>query len=301
MANWLNYHHLYYFWLVAKEGTVAAACERLHLAQPTVSAQIKQLEKSLSTQLFERSGRRLVLTEMGRTVFRYADEIFTLGEELVSTVKDDDYRPRSRLLVGVADVLSKLMTVRILGPLLTDESEIQVTCVEGKPPDLLARLAVHELDVVFSDAPIPPDVNVRAYSHLLGECGITVFGKAATARRFRKRFPASLDGAPMLLPISTTMLRRNLDRWFEDLDIAPRIVGEFEDAALIKAFGQAGRGLFVVPSTIEAEVKRQYQVQVVGRSEDVKEQFFAISIERRVRHPAIQMITQAARKVLDCE
>ena len=255
----------------------------------------------MSTQLFERSGRRLVLTEMGRTVFRYAEEIFTLGEELVSTVKNDDHRPRSRLLVGVADVLSKLMTVRILGPLLTDESEIQVTCIEGKPPDLLARLAVHELDVVFSDAPIPADVNVRAYSHLLGECGITVFGKAELARRFRKGFPASLNAAPMLLPIPTTMLRRNLDRWFEDLGIAPRLVGEFEDAALIKAFGQAGRGLFVVPSTIEAEVKRQYQVQVVGRSDDVKEQFFAISIERRVRHPAIQMITQAARKVLDHE
>jgi len=164
--NWLNYHHLYYFWLVAKEGSVVAACERLHLAQPTVSTQIKQLEKSLATQLFERSGRRLTLTEIGRTVFRYADEIFTLGEELVSTVRDNEYRPRSRLMVGVTDVLSKLMTVRILGPVLTDESDIKVTCIEGKPPDLLAQLAVHELDVVFSDAPIPPHAAGNAGTRL---------------------------------------------------------------------------------------------------------------------------------------
>jgi len=297
--NWLNYHHLYYFWLVAKEGSVVAACERLHLAQPTVSTQIKQLEKSLATQLFERSGRRLTLTEIGRTVFRYADEIFTLGEELVSTVRDNEYRPRSRLMVGVTDVLSKLMTVRILGPVLTDESDIKVTCIEGKPPDLLAQLAVHELDVVFSDAPIPPHVNIRAYNHLLGECGVTVFAKTDLARRYRKGFPASLDGAPMLLPTPTTMLRRSLDRWFEEQGIAPRLVGEFEDAALIKAFGQAGRGLFVVPSTIELEVQRQYQVRVVGRTDDVKEQFFAISVERRVSHPAIRLISQTARTAFE--
>ena len=296
--NWLNYHHLYYFWMVAKEGTVAAACERLHLAQPTVSAQIKQLEQSLATQLFERSGRRLVLTEMGQTVFRYADDIFTLGDELLSTVKNDD-RPRSRLVVGVADVLSKLMTVRILSPVLAQSADIQVTCYEGKPTALLARLAVHELDVVFCDAPIPPDVNVRAYSHLLGECGVTVFAKAELARSFRRGFPASLDGAPLLMPIASTMLRRSLESWFEALDITPHIVGEFEDAALIKAFGQAGRGLFVVPSAIEKEVKRQYQVQVVGRSTEVREQFYAISVERRVRHPALKLITDAARQSLN--
>lgn len=297
--DWLNYHHLLYFWHTAREGTVAGAAKRLHLAQPTVSAQIKRLERSLGRDLFERSGRRLVLTEFGKIAFRYADEIFALGGELIDTVKGRPADRRSQFVVGVADVLPKLLTYRFLVPALAKTSDVQVVCHEGKPPELLARLALHEFDVVFSDAPIPPEIDVRAYSHLLGQCSVTVFATEKLARLHRPRFPAALDGAPFLLPIATTMLRRSLDRWFDDNDIRPTIVGEFEDAALLKVFGQAGKGLFFVPSAIETEVRRQYQVQIVGRIDEIKEQFYAISVERRVRHPALRMMSDAARGVFN--
>ncbi len=296
--DWLNYHHLLYFWHVAREGTVAAAAERLHLAQPTVSAQIKRLERSLGHDLFQRQGRRLALTEFGKIAYRFADEIFALGHELLDTLKGRPADHRSQFVVGVADVLPKLLTYRFLMPALARSSDLQIVCHEGKPPELLARLALHEFDVVFSDAPIPPDVDVRAYSHLLGQCSVTVFATAPLARLHRPKFPAALDGAPFLLPVSTTMLRRSLDRWFDDNGIRPTIVGEFEDAALLKVFGQAGKGLFVVPSAIEKEVRRQYQVQIVGRIDAIKEHFYAISVERRVRHPALLMISDAARGVL---
>lgn len=296
--DWLNYHHLLYFWHVAREGTVAAAAERLHLAQPTVSAQIKRLERSLGQDLFARKGRRLVLTEFGKIAYRFADEIFELGHELLDTLKGRPAERRSQFVIGVADVLPKLLTYRFLTPALARSSDLQIVCHEGKPPELLARLALHEFDVVFSDAPIPPDVDVRAYSHLLGQCSVTVFATAPLARQHRSKFPAALDGAPFLLPVSTTMLRRSLDRWFDDNGIRPTIVGEFEDAALLKVFGQAGKGLFVVPSAIEKEVRRQYQVQIVGRIDAIKEHFYAISVERRVRHPALLMISDAARGVL---
>lgn len=297
--EWLNYHHLLYFWTVAREGSIARACERLHLAQPTISAQIRALEKSLGEPLFERSGRRLVLTEVGRLVYRYADEIFTLGRELRDTIKGRPVGGRPlRLRVGVADALPKQVAYRLLEPALRLDEPLQIICFEGKPDSLLADLALHALDIVLSDTPLGPGAKVRAFSHQLGECGVTVMGTPAVIQRLQGEFPASLNDAPMLLPTDNTTLRRSLEQWFDGLGLRPRIVAEFEDTALLKVFGQAGLGLFVIPSVVEAEVRQQYQVEVVGRTEAIRERFYAISIERKLKHPAVLAISEVARREL---
>lgn len=293
--EWLNYHHLLYFWMVAREGSIAAAAERLHLAQPTISTQLRSLEQALDTNLFDRSGRRLRLTETGRVVYRYADEIFSLGRELIDTVRGRPTGSPLSLNVGIADVLPKLIAYRLLTPALDFPDGIKVTCHEGKPDQLLARLSIHELDVVLSDAPIGSNVSIKGFNHLLGECGVTVFGVKKLASRYRRGFPESVDGAPWLLPTVNTTLRRTLDQWFDSLDLHPVTICEFEDSALKKVFGQAGRGLFAAPTVIEKEICRQYDVGVVGRIEDIREQFYAISMERKVRHPGVLTLTQNAR------
>jgi len=296
--EWLNYHHLRYFWAVAREGGVTRAAERLHISQPTVSAQIRELEQALGERLFARSGRTLALTDVGRTVFRYADEIFGLGRELLDTVKGRPTGRPARLSVGIANVVPKLIAYRLIEPALRLPEPVLLECVEDRPDRLLAELAVHALDVVLSDAPVGPLVNVRAYSHLLGECTVTVFGTAALAAAHTRRFPQSLDGAPFLLPTQNSALRRALDQWFEEQGIRPRVVGEFEDSALLKVFGQAGRGLFAAPTAILAEVRRQYGVRRVGEVAAVRERFYAISVERRLKHPAVLAISEAARQRL---
>ncbi len=296
--EWLNYHHLHYFWVVAKEGTIAAACQKLHVAQPTISAQLRTLEKSLGEKLFKRVGRNLVLTDTGRTVYRYADEIFPLGGELLDTLRGRPTGNPLRFSVGVADVLPKLVAHRLLEPALKLPGTIQLVCHESTPAELLARLATHELDLILSDGPIGPDVRVRAYNHLLGECGVAIFGSKELAAAHRRRFPRSLDGAPFLMPASNTSLRRSLDFWFDSEDIRPSVVGEFDDDALLKVFGQAGAGLFAAPDVIEKEIRRQYGVGVVGRVESVRERFYAISVERKVKHAAVVAIADAAREKL---
>ncbi len=296
--EWLNYHHLLYFWVVAKEGTIAAACKELHLAQPTISAQLRVLERSLGEKLFTRVGRNLALTETGRVVYRYADEIFSLGRDLLDTVHG---RPTGRPLrfnVGVADVLPKLVAYRLLEPALHLPEQVQLVCHEGSPPELLTRLAVYELDLVLSDSPIGSDVKVRAFNHLLGECGVTIFGTKDLAAKYRRRFPKSLDGAPFIIPTANTALRRAMGRWLDSQDIRPSVLGEFEDSALLKVFGQAGVGLFAAPTVIEKEVQRQYSVRVVGRLESVRERFYAISVEKKVKHPAVLAIADEARQKL---
>ncbi|MGB0716014.1 MAG: transcriptional activator NhaR [Phycisphaerae bacterium] len=293
--EWLNYHHLLYFWMVAREGSIAAAAERLHLAQPTISTQLRTLEQTLGAALFDRSGRRLRLTETGSVVYRYADEIFSLGRELVDTVKGRPTGSPLTLNVGVADALPKLIAHRLLMPALDEPDGIKIVCTEGKPEALLAKLSIHELDVVLSDAPISSNVSIKGFNHLLGECGVTVFGVKKLATKYKRGFPDSVDGAPWLLPTVNTTLRRALDQWFDSCDIHPVIMCEFEDSALKKVFGQAGRGLFAAPSVIEKEICRQYDVSVVGRIEDIREQFYAISMERKVRHPGVLVLTQAAR------
>jgi LysR family transcriptional activator of nhaA len=294
---WLNYHHLLYFWTAAKEGSIAAACKRLHLTQPTISAQIRTLERSFGRKLFDKAGRGLVLSEAGRMVFRYADEIFALGEELSDALAGSPFTGARRLVVGISDVLPKLIVYHLLAPAVNLPEPVRLICLEDSPSQLLARLSLGDLDVVLSDAPTDPHIKVRAFNHLLGECGMSVFASRALASKYRPRFPQSLTGAPMLLPTRDSILRRSLDRWFEVCGIRPVVMAEMQDGALINAFGQSGLGLFVAPTVIEADIQRQYEVARIGRIDHVREQYYAISVERKVRHPAVVAITAASHRM----
>lgn len=296
--EWLNYHHLLYFWVVAREGGLVAAGKVLRVSHPTLSAQIHALEDRLGQKLFSKAGRKLVLTELGQTVFRYADEIFTLGREMLDVVEGRSAGRRVRLDVGIADVVPKLVVRRLLQPALMLPEPVRLVCREATLDKLLAELALHTLDVVISDAPVPTGGNVRAFTHVLGESGVSIFGSAALARRYRPGFPRSLDGAPLVLPLENLALRRSLDQWFGKHAIAPRIVAEFEDSALLQVFGSDGAGMFAAPSVVEREVIAQYGVRLVGRADGVRERFYAISAARRLEHPAVIAISDAARRAL---
>ncbi len=296
--EWLNYHHLLYFWTVAKEGSIAKACGKLNLAQPTISGQLRLLEETLGEQLFAKAGRGLKLTEVGQMVFEYAEEIFGLGRELQDVLKG---RPRGRpqrLRVGIADMVPKLIAHRVLQPVLAMANPVQLVCEEGSPPELLGELAEHRLDVVLADVPVTPVARGRAFHHLLGSCGVTLFGTRVLATRYGSRFPKGLDGAPFLLPTAGSNLRQSLDHWFDAEGIRPQVVGEFKDSALMKTFGGAGAGLFVAPSAIEAEVRAHYGVKAVGLIPTLQESFYAISVERRLKHPAVVTLCEAARDTL---
>lgn len=295
--EWLNYHHLYYFWTVARAGTIARASEELHLAQPTISSQIKMLEDSLGQKLFERQGRRLVLTDVGRTVLRYAEDIFRMGRELQHAVKGHPTGQKMRLEVGVADVIPKLVAERLLQPAVTAIPSIHLRCREGPVSQLMAALAMHELDVVLTDAPITEPVRVKAFNHLLGETGVTVFASGPLTS-LKKNFPQSLTGAPALLPSEGTSLRRALDSWMESRGIRPNVVGEFDDSALMQAFGARAAGFFAAPTVIEDSVTAQSGATVVGRIEEIRERYYAVSVERRLRHPAVVAIAETARSEL---
>ena len=296
--EWLNYHHLLYFWTVAREGTIARAAEELSLAQPTISGQIRVLEDQLGEKLFQRSGRNLVLTEIGRVVYRYADDIFGLGRELMDTLKDRPTGRPLRFQVGVADEVTKIIAYRLLEPALRLPQPVHIVCRDGAPERLLMDLAIHSLDLVIADTPISPTIKVKAFSHPLGESPVTVFGTPKLAAARRKGFPASLDGAPFLVPTVGKTLRRTLDHYFEQQGIRPRFVAELDDSALLTTFGQAGAGLFVAPTVLEKEVMRQHGVAIVGRLDAVRERFFAISVERRLKHPAVVAISEAAHEML---
>jgi LysR family transcriptional activator of nhaA len=297
--EWLNYHHLLYFWQVAREGSLARASAKLLLAPSTVSKQIHQLEDALGHPLFAKSGRRLVLTDSGRVTLRYAEEIFSLGRELQSTLQERPVGRPMRLSVGVADVVPKLIAHRVLESARTTGSPVRLVCREDKPDKLLAELALLNLDVILTDAPVAPQANAKAFSHLLGEYGVTIFGRPAAAARLRAGFPRSLDGVPMLLPTENTMLRRTLDLWLDASGLRPDIVGEFEDSALLMVFGQRGVGLFPAPSPIAREVERQYKVEAVGIVPGVRERLYAISMQRSIDHPAVAAICDAARAIID--
>jgi len=293
--EWLNYHHLFYFWTVMREGSLTAASARLSLAPSTVSAQLSRLEEALGGKLFQRAGRNLEPTDLGRLVFRYADEIFSLGRELMDTIHGRPVAGPLSLKVGVVDVLPKFIVRRLLEPALQLPERVKLVCLENKEDALLAELAMHTLDVVLSDAPLRAGLSVKAYSHLLGECGVTFFAVEKLAGPLREKFPQSLHEAPMLLPVEMTALRGGLERWFATLGIRPTIAGEFDDSALLNVFGQEGDGVFVAPTVIESEVLRQHLVQVVGRTQAVKERYYAISVERIIKHPAVAAILEAAR------
>jgi LysR family transcriptional regulator, transcriptional activator of nhaA len=296
--EWLNYHHLFYFWTVARAGSIARASEELRLAQPTISNQIKTLEGSLGQRLFERRGRRLVLTDVGRMVQRYADDIFRTGRELQQAVKGVPTGERLRLVAGVADVIPKRMAALLLQPALDAYPDVALVCRERPLRELLAALALHELDVVLADVPATEDVKVKVFNHRLGDCGMTFFAAPRLAPALKKGFPRALDGAPAVLPAEGTALRRALDAWFATNGLRPLVNGEFDDSALVKAFGAKGLGFFAVPRVLEAEIRDQYGVAVIGRSDEVREAFYAITVERRLRHPAVVAIVEAARDAI---
>jgi LysR family transcriptional activator of nhaA len=296
--GYLNYHHLRVFWTAAREGGVTRASKRLNVSQPTVTTQIRALEQALGQKLFARSGRRLVLTESGRSAYRYADEIVGLGEELMDRMKGGSPGREVRLTVGVADVVPKLIAYRILEPALRLPEPVRVEGIEDTPDRLLAELAVFGLDVVLTDAPMGPTVRVRAHNHLLGECAVSLFGADRLARRYRRGFPLSLGGAPFLLPRQHSALRLGLDRWFEREKVRPHIAGEFDDSALLEALGQAGVGLFPAPSPLAGEVCRQYGVRCLGTLESVRQRFYAITVDRKLKHPAVIAICETARREL---
>jgi LysR family transcriptional activator of nhaA len=296
--DWLNYHHLLYFWTVAREGGISRAAGKLRLSQPTISAQVRLLEESLGQRLFQRQGRTLVLTDVGRVVYRYAEEIFGIGRELMETLRG---RPAGRplqLAVGVANAVPKLIAYRLLHPAMAGPEPVYVACREDNAEQLTTLLATHALDLVIADTPAPPHLRVRVFNHLLGESDVAFFAPAASAARLRRRFPRSLTDAPLLVPTANAALRRALDEWFEKEELRPRLAGEFEDSALMKAFGQGTGVVFPAPAAIAADVCRLYRVREIGRTAAVRERYYAISAERRLKHPGVLAITGAARDAL---
>ena len=293
--EWLNYHHLFYFWRVVRLGTITAACRELRLAPPTISAQLRSLEDQLGEKLLERKGRTLVPTDVGRMAYGYAEQIFGLGQELMDAVKQRPSGRPLRLVVGIDDVLPKEIAQALIEPALGLRQPVRLLCREGSLEPLLAALAQHRLDVVLSDTPVTPSLNVRAYNHPLGECGVVWMGVPRLARAHRRGFPKSLDGAPVLLPTDDTAIRRDLDRWCDEQEIRPTMSGEFEDYALLRAFGQRGTGIIPVASVMEKVFRKQYGLERIGKADGVVVRFYAVSVERRIRHPAVTAICETAR------
>ena len=293
--SWLNYHHLLYFWTVARTGSITAAAKELRLSHPTISSQINSLERNTGHALFRQVGRKLELTEMGQLTYRYANDIFSLGEELLQTLEGRSSGGHIRLKVGIADVMPKTIAFEILAPALR-LPEVRAVCYEGKPEALMAQLAVHELDLVLSDFPIGPQFTLHAFSHVLGESGLSVFAAASLATKYRKKFPRSLDGAPFLLPTENTSLRRLLNQWFASVGVHPRVRAEFEDSELLKEYGREGGGIFVASTMLEKHTLKQYGVRLVGRVKSVRMRYYAISPERQISNPAVTLIVDQAQR-----
>jgi LysR family transcriptional activator of nhaA len=295
---WLNYHHLLYFWTVARTGSVTKACVELNLTQPAVSAQIRMLERSLGEKLFAKRGRNLVMTDVGRMVYRYADEIFRLGREMQETLAGTISGQAQRLVVGVADQVPKAVVFRLLEPAMRASDAVRLIVREDGLDRLLGDLAMHTVDLVISDAPITSSSSVKAYNHLLGETDITIFGSPALAANYKKRFPHSLEGAPFLLPTASTELHRSMMSWFDSTGIKPLVVAEIEDSALLKMFGQGGVGLFPATTAIQDDIVGRYEVKPIGRIPEVTERFYAISVERKITHPVVKLLTSTAQASL---
>ena len=293
----LNFQHLYYFWMVAREGGISHASEVLDLSPSTISAQVGQLEKSLQVKLFRRVGRNIRLTDVGQIAFRYADQIFGLGRELTHALESWDSLGPVSLQVGIADAVPKLVATKLLQPALAASPEIRLTCREGRPEPLLAELALHRFDLILLDGPVDPRSNIRAFSRLLRECDIAIFGTPALLRHYGHGFPESLEGAPFLLPTPDSSIRRSFGRWLEMREIQPRVVGEFEDGALMRSFGEIGAGLFPAPSIVADDLKQQAGMECLGSLEDTHARYYAVTVERQLEHPAVQAICDAAHTV----
>ncbi|HMV05431.1 MAG TPA: transcriptional activator NhaR [Accumulibacter sp.] len=291
----LNYKHLRYFWMVAKSGSIARACKQLHLTPQAISGQLRELEQTLGVELFHRIGRGLEVTDAGRRILSYADEIFALGDELLDIARDQTTRRSLPFAVGIADSVAKMVAHRLIEPVLSLPEAVRLICREGRLTPLLAELAVHRLDIVIADQPMPANLNVRGFSHLLTESELSVFGADALLAKLDGDFPALLQGAPFLLPGDDVAIRTRLEEWFASQRLHPRIVGEFDDSALLKAFAQGGAGLFAAPSAIAGHLTEQYRVRALGRIETISEQVYAITTERRSSHPATVAIIEQAR------
>lgn len=296
MSSDINYKHLYYFWTVAHEGSIAKASEKLHITPQTISGQLTLLQEKIGSPLFEKIGRGLSITETGKLVLSYADEIFSLGKELSKVLRGSPNVGAADFIVSAASALPKTIVYKIIEPALRLPHQISLTCKEGPVQNILADLAVHETDLVLSDTPVSSHFSIKAYNHFLGESHLAVFASSKLAKKFQKKFPQSLNNAPLLLPTQQYAIRQRIDRWLEENQIYPKTQGQFDDSALVKSFGQSGFGIFFMPSVIEKEVCHNFDVKVIGHLEEVKQQFYAISPERRVHHPAVAAICDSARE-----
>jgi len=296
--DWLNYHHLRYFWVVAREGSISRASKLLHVSQPSISTQLRQLERTLGEKLLQKHGRGLQMTDMGRFVFGYAEQIFTLGRDMLDAVKDRPTGQLVRLQVGVADVVPKYVTHRLLAPLLREDPPIRVVVHEDRPDRLLGELAVFGLDVVVADAPVAQGTRIRAYHHPLGSCPVAVFGKRKVAASLRRSFPESLRDQPFVLPVESAELRRDFDAFLREREIRIQVVAEIEDAALQKTFGADGIGLLVAPTVLAEELEARHDLVSCGEVQNLQARYYAITVERRVRHPAFPLLMRAAREML---
>lgn len=292
----MNFKHLHYFWVTAKAGGVMRAGEQLHTTPQTLSGQIKLLEDWLGRKLFRKSGRRLELTDDGRLALGYAEQIFTLGAELETAVRQAHGGQRVlEFRVGVADSVAKSVAYRLLEPALSVPEPVRLICSEGKFPDLLAQLALHRLDLVIADEPLSRRLSVQAFNHPLGSTTMSFFCAPRLKAQLKGAFPACLNDMPMLIQGASASVRQQLEGWLTRHQIHPRVIGEFDDGALMTAFGREGRGVFMAPTVLEAETTSQFGVEVIGRSPELVEEFFAVSVERRITHPCVVAITDAAR------
>ncbi len=296
--QWLNYQHLLYFWAVARRGSVAAAANELRLSGPTLSAQIRRLEESLGDKLLRRSGRRLVLTDTGRLIMPYADQIFSLGQQ-ITEVSRGGLAPRPlRLAVGVVDVLSHLVVYRLLEPALRLRPRMQLIVRADRPERLLADLAAHDLDIVFSDSVLPAQARTQFFTHFLGESGMSFYAVPRLAALYRRRFPRSLEGAPLLLLSEHTAAGHALDLWLESHRIRPEVIGRFDGFAIARVFAESGEGVLAAPWLIEPELEQRYGVKSIGRIPELKTQFYAVSLERKIQHPGVSAICNGIQEKL---
>ena len=296
--RWLNYQHFFYFWRVAKTGSVTEACRELRLAQPTISAQLKVFEEHLGEKLFMKDGRKLKLTDAGTLAYRYAEQIFSSGNEFLDALEGKDVAIPGELKVGISDVVPKVIAYRLLEPAFSEHAGVRVKCNEDRTERLLAELAISEEDLVIADAPMPASVKVKAYNHFLGECGVSFVAAPTLAKRYRRNFPQSLADAPLLVPTPEAAVRREIDRWLDGIGVTPRIVGEFQDSALMKLVAREGRGIAPIPTVVVREIKREFRLELVGTTEEVRERFYLISVEKRLKNPIVKAIVDRAQGTL---